>query len=151
MIRSITEKDIPAIKNVLDNCDLFPAEYLDSMISAFFNGNPQHHLWLTYEIDTIPVAISFCAPMELTNGTYNLYAIGIHNQNQRKGIGSKLISEIENTLKQQKQRILIIETSSSDNQLGARNFYSKIGYTHEATISDFWDEGDDKLVFLKKL
>lgn len=122
MTRAITSKDITHLKTVLDNCDLFPSEYLDAMIEPYLNGNIEKHYWLTHEEESKLVAIAFCAPMELTDRTYNLYAIGIHNDFQRKGIGSKLINDIENKLKEDKQRLLIVETSSTDNQKGARNF-----------------------------
>ena len=151
MIRSITYTDLPALKTVLDNCDLFPSEYLDGMTNDYFNNPETEQLWYTYEVNKDVVAIAYCAPMELTNGTYNLYAIGIHNDHQHKGIGTQMMSFIENKLSAEGHRILIVETSSSDDQQPARNFYLKNGYTHEATLRDFWDDGDDKIVFWKRL
>lgn len=151
MTRPILLSDISKLKIVLDNCDLFPSEYLDPMIAPYLNGNEKNHYWFTYELEEDLVAIAYCAPMQLTDRTYNLYAIGIHNDFQRKGIGTELITHIENILLRDNQRILIVETSSSDNQSGARKFYTKLGYTNEAKIRDFWEEGDDKIVFWKKL
>ncbi len=58
---------------------------------------------------------------------------------------------IEDQLRANGHRILIVETSSSEDQSAARSLYLKSGYTHEATIRDFWDDGEDKIVFLKKL
>ncbi len=151
MIRNITEMDLPALKNVLDNCDLFPSEYLDDMISDYFSKPETDHIWFTYEQKNTVVAIAYCGPMELTNGTYNLYAIGIHNKYQHQGIGSQMLKYLEDKLKSEGHRILIVETSSSESQKPARNFYLKCGYTQEATLRDFWDDGDDKIVFWKRL
>jgi ribosomal protein S18 acetylase RimI-like enzyme len=58
---------------------------------------------------------------------------------------------IEQLLKHKDCRILIVETSSDDAQIGARKFYNKIGYIQEAVIRDFWKDGEDKMVFWKKL
>lgn len=58
---------------------------------------------------------------------------------------------IEQFIKQKDGRILIVEMSSDDAQIGARNFYPKIGYTQVGVIEDFWKEGEDKIVFWKKL
>ena len=62
-----------------------------------------------------------------------------------------MMKHIELLLKQKGGRILIVETSSDDAQIAARNFYKKIGYTQEAVIRDFWKDGEDKIVFWKRL
>ena len=58
---------------------------------------------------------------------------------------------IEQKLKKIGARVLIVETSSDDAQIGARNLYQKLGYIQEAVIRDFWNEGEDKIVYWKKL
>jgi hypothetical protein len=52
---------------------------------------------------------------------------------------------------QKNGRILIVETSSDDAQVAARKFYLHIGYTQVAVIPDFWSDGEDKIVFCKKI
>ena len=89
--------------------------------------------------------------MTFTNGTYNLYAIGVHMNHQGKGIGKKMMQYLEQQLKTSGHRILIVETSGTEALARTREFYMKCGYRQEAVISDFWDEGDDKVVFWKKL
>ena len=54
-------------------------------------------------------------------------------------------------LQQQGARILIVDTSGADNFQLTRQFYENLNYTKEAVIRDFWEEGDDKVVFWKKL
>jgi len=55
------------------------------------------------------------------------------------------------TLRQRGHRILIADTSGSDGFKIARNFYHKNAFTQEARIRDFWADGDDKIIFWKKL
>lgn len=62
-----------------------------------------------------------------------------------------MMNYIEQLIKQKDGRILIVETSSDDAQIGARNFYQKIGYAQVAVIKDFWKDGEDKIVFRKRL
>ncbi len=150
-IKPVTQADIPGLKQVLDSCDLFPSEYLDEMISDYVNNPDSQDIWFTYLLDDKPAAIGYCVPEKLTDGTYNLLAIGVAEESQRNGIASQMMNYIEQVLKSKMARILIVETSSDDAQLAARNFYKKIGYTQVAVINDFWKEGEGKIVFLKKL
>lgn len=150
-IRPVNQADIDGLKTVLDSCGLFPSEYLDEMISEYFINADTQDIWFTYVDDNKPVAIGYCVPEKFTNGTYNLLAIGVSQDTQRKGIASEMINYIEQELKSKDGRILIVETSSDDAQIGARNLYQKIGYNQEAVIRDFWNDGEDKIVFWKKL
>ncbi|MDX2303834.1 MAG: GNAT family N-acetyltransferase [Microscillaceae bacterium] len=97
------------------------------------------------------VAIGYCVPEKLTDGTYNLLAIGVSKDFQRQGIASEMMKYIELFLKKSDGRILIVETSTHEAQIGARNFYKNIGYTHTATIKDFWKDGEDKIIFWKRI
>jgi len=150
-IRAVTKSDTDGLKKVVDSSELFPSEYLDEMISDYFNNPDTQDIWFTYIDNIKQVAIGYCVPEKLTDGTYNLLAIGVSQDTQRKGIASQMMNYIEQRLKQKDGRILIVETSSDDAQIGARNFYKKIGYTQAAVIKDFWKDGEDKIVFWKKL
>ena len=150
-IRAVLKTDFAELKNVVDSSELFPSEYLDEMISDYFDNPETKDIWFTYIDNNKQVAIGYCVPEKFTDGTYNLLAIGVSQDIQRKGIASQMMNYIEQRLKQNDGRILIVETSSDNAQIGARNFYKKIGYIQAAVIKDFWKEGEDKIVFWKKL
>lgn len=149
MIRPIQQKDIPHLKTVLDSIDLFPSEYLDDMISDYFNNPETEDIWFTVLENDVPIAIAYCAPEKFTSGTYNLLAIGVRKDIQDKGIGKQMMAYLEAVLRQAGHRILIVETSSHLQK--TRGFYRKCNYTEEAVIRDFWAEGDDKVIFWKRL
>ncbi|MEL6275440.1 MAG: N-acetyltransferase, partial [Bacteroidota bacterium] len=90
-------------------------------------------------------------PEKLTAGTFNLYAIGVKSELQGQGIGRQMMTYLENHLKKNGQRILIVETSGTNDFALTRKFYEQLGYIKEAVIRDFWSEGDDKVVYWKKL
>ncbi len=150
-IRPVIKSDINQLKIVVDSCELFPSEYLDEMISEYFNNPETQNIWFTCLDKEVPIAIGFCVPEKLTEGTYNLLAIGVKKEYQRHGIASEMMKYIEEVIKESEGRILIVETSSDEAQLGARNFYQNIGYTQIATIKDFWKDGEDKIVFWKRI
>ncbi len=150
-IRSITQSDLPDLKKVLDSIELFPSEMLDEMISDNFNNAETEEIWFTATENDTPIAIGFCAPEQLTEGTYNLYAIGVKSDMQGKGIGSEMMTYLENLLREKGHRILIVDTSGTEAFAMTRRFYEKLNYHQEAVIRDFWKEGDDKVTFWKKL
>ena len=150
-IRAVLQADINQIKKVVDSSELFPSEYLDEMISDYFNKADTEDIWFTYIENNTAIAIGYCVPEKLTEGTYNLLAVGVLKESQGKGIASEMMKHIEHLLKEKGGRILIVETSSDDAQIAARNFYKKIDYIQEAVIKDFWKDGEDKIVFWKKL
>ena len=151
VIRSVKREDINHLKGVLDSIDLFPSEMLEDMIADFFDNPDTQNIWLTATENNIPISIGFCAPEQLTEGTYNLYAIGVKSDQQGKGIGGKMMAYLEATLKEMQARILIVETSGSEELRLTRKFYEDLNYNKEAVIRDFWAEGEDKVIYWKKL
>jgi len=151
IIRPVQTHDVPGLKEVIDSTELFPSEFLDQMIANYFSNETSEDIWFTCVQDGNPIAMGYCAPEKLTNGTYNLYVIAVRKEWQNHGIGKRMMNYIESFLKERGKRILLVETSSLDQYTSTRAFYDKIGYRREAVIKDFWNEGEDKLIFLKKL
>lgn len=149
-IRPITQADLLMLIEVVNSTELFPGEMLIEMTMPFFNSEDES-FWLTYESAGKPVAVTYCAPEQMTEGTWNLYLIAVHTDFQDKGIGGVLMNFIEAKLKKEQQRILLVETSGLEEFARTRNFYTKLNYTEEARIREFYAVGEDKVVFWKKL
>jgi ribosomal protein S18 acetylase RimI-like enzyme len=111
----------------------------------------QQEIWFNAIVNDIPISLGHYAPEKLTDGTFNLYAIGVKNNIQGKGIGKLMMTYIEKKLKQRGHRILIVETSSTNEFELTRKFYENLAYTKEAVIRDFWKDGDDKVIYVKRL
>ncbi|MDZ7880451.1 MAG: hypothetical protein U5L45_22430 [Saprospiraceae bacterium] len=79
-IRKIVKNDIEVLKEVLNKVELFPAEMLDEMISDYFNNPETEEVWFTSIQDNKPISIGYCAPEQLTDRTFNLYAIGVQKK-----------------------------------------------------------------------
>jgi ribosomal protein S18 acetylase RimI-like enzyme len=150
-IRPIRHSDLEGIKIVIDSTGLFPSHLLDDMTHDYLTNSSTQEIWLTVEADKQPIAVAYCAPEKLTEGTYNLYLIATHKIHQGKGIGSIMMEYLENYLKSLGARVLIVETSGLPAFELTRKFYDNCSYTREARIRDFYREGEDKIVFWKKL
>ncbi len=149
-IRSITREDIAPLKKVIEAHDLFPADMLDEMISDYFQGKNESELWFTYEEERA-IAIAYCAPEKMTEGTWNLYLIAVHPDYQGRGIGTAMVQYVEQKLAARGERILLVETSGLDGFEDTRAFYRKCGYEEEARIREFYQPGEDKIIFRKSL
>ena len=120
------------------------------MVSGYLENEESSDLWFTYEKDK-PVAIAYCAPEQMTEGTWNLYLIAVHPDYQSQGIGTSVVNCIEKTLKERGERLILVETSSLPDFERTRTFYLKMGYQQEAQIREFYQAGEDKIVFRKLL
>lgn len=150
-IRKVNASDVGALKKVIDSSELFPSELLDDMMEDYFSDQSSNDIWLTRDEADIPIAIAYCAPERMTEGTYNLYLIAVHKDYQDQGIGSEIMYYIENLLLESGQRILLVETSGLPEFEMTRKFYDKCHYERAAVIRDFYLDGEDKVVFWKKL
>ena len=150
-IRPVMPEDVPVLKEVIDSSGLFPPELLDPMIADFLAGEASQDIWLTAEENGRPVAVAYCIPERMTVGTHNLLLIAVHGDWQGKGIGSKLMTYVEQLLMDQDSRILLVETSGLPEFSLTRKFYDRLGYTREAVIRDFYDRGENKIIFWKAL
>ena len=90
-------------------------------------------------------------PTPCTLGTWDLYWIAVTPGTQGKGVGTALIKEVEGRLTQSNARLLIIETSSRPPYDPTRAFYLKRGYREVARIPDFYEAGDDRVIYAKNL
>ena len=146
--RPAVAADKAAMVDVLGDTELFPPEMLDELMQPFLDGESQEH-WFVHEADDGVVGFGYLRPEELAEGTWNLLAIGVRRNTQGRGIGRAMMDYAEHFLSA--ERILIVETSGTDEFALTREFYLKCGYTLEATLTDYWAPGDDKVVFWKRM
>lgn len=71
-------------------------------------------------------------------------------KNQYEGIGYHLIRHAENLL-EDKARLIILYTSNTLIWAGTKDFFRKLGYQEVAIVPDFWDDGDDRVIFWKRV
>lgn len=150
VITATTKDDIPALQIVVDRTELFPSEMLPEMLAPALAGETKA-FWLTCHVDGSPVGFCYTVPEELADGTWNMLALAVHPEFQGSGRGTALVEAAEQHLRSQGQRILLVDTSSTDGFALTRRFYEQNGYEEEARIRDFWSAGDHKVIFRKAL
>ena len=156
MFRKPTPEDSSVVVELSISSGLFPREAVEvptQMMEDYFNRNIQegHKCILQYDENENPIGVAYYVPVAATNRTWNLLMIVITKSCQGQGYGSLLVAEVEKTLIDEGQRILLVETSGISEFEQTRNFYKKIGFTEEARIRDYYEDGNDMVLFHKAL
>jgi ribosomal protein S18 acetylase RimI-like enzyme len=154
MIRLATPNDTSVLISLAEASGLFEphqTEELSQMLAQHFGSDGESpDLWITDDYNG-PVGVAYVAPERMTEGTWNLYLIAVHPDCQRQGRGRMLLEHVEQMLANRGERMLLVETSGTEDFEYVRSFYRKSGYTEEARIRDFYTAGVDKIVYLKSL
>jgi ribosomal protein S18 acetylase RimI-like enzyme len=87
----------------------------------------------------------------MTDRTWYLWWIFVGKTLQGMGIGSEVLQYAEEAIQKERGRMLLVETSSLPHYEPTRRFYQKHGYTQATILTDFYAEGDDLVVFGKRL
>jgi ribosomal protein S18 acetylase RimI-like enzyme len=90
-------------------------------------------------------------PRALTDRTYDLYWIAVGPYARRGGVGRGLLAATEDAVHKLGGRLLIVETSGLLKYEPTRAFYLATGYILEARLKDFYSDGDDLVIFTKRL
>ncbi|HEX7118100.1 MAG TPA: N-acetyltransferase [Longimicrobiales bacterium] len=90
-------------------------------------------------------------PTPCTLGTWDLYWIAVAPDAQGTGVGTLLLQEVERRLADVHARLVVIETSSQAAYAATRAFYRRRGYDEVARVPDFYADGDDRVIFAKRL
>lgn len=149
-IRPTVAADVTAIGRIAEATGLFPADMLPDMIGGYLDGSKQD-IWLTAVARDMPIGFVFCEPERLTNGTWNMLAIGVLPDLQSKGAGALMVAHLENHLRSEGDRVVLVETLGTPEYERTRAFYLRHGYVEEARIREFYDVGGDKVVYWKHL
>ncbi|KYC41762.1 acetyltransferase [Scytonema hofmannii PCC 7110] len=153
MLRLAKPEDTEALIAVAKTIGFEPneIELISKMLANYFHGNnDSDSFWIADddEKDGI-VGVAYCELERMTEQTWNLQLIAIRSDYQGQGRGGKLLCYVEEILKAQGGRMLLVETLASLDR--TRSFYAKCGYEEEACIRDFYTTGADKIVFRKVL
>ena len=155
MIRPTLPADTPALIALAQETDVFkPHEIqaLQEVLDDFHSTYHAHgHKSVTHETKGQITAFAYYAPAAMTDRTWYLYWIAVTRRTQARGIGSTLLKHVEQDIQSLRGRILLIETSSLPHYDLTRKFYVKHHYELAAQIAEYYADGDNLVVFRKRL
>jgi GNAT superfamily N-acetyltransferase len=154
LIRTITNEDRRAVGVVAIASGLFPEEaigFLDKMMADYFEGNQADGHVCVLDMEDEPLGVAYYEPALATDRTWYLTMIGVRREYQGHGRGAALLKYVEDDLRANGQRMLLVETSGLQEFELTRKFYAKCGYEEEARVRDYFAVGDDMVLFRKVL
>lgn len=154
--RSVPEKrDIKRVLEIVESTGFFydhEVEIAAELVAErLAEGESTGYYFVFAEVDGITVAYSCFGPISMSKTCFDLYWIVTHNDYRGKGIGRKLLEETYSQAKNMGCKIIIAETSGLEHYAPTRAFYDSNKFEPEARIKNFYDEGDDKLFYTKRI
>lgn len=124
---------------------------LEVLDEAIAKGPGGHYQSYTLLDEGKPSGWICYGPTPCTEGTYDIYWIGVSTACQGKGYGRALLDHVEKLVARQKGRLIIIETSGRPLYDSTRGFYLRTGYDECARVRAFYAEADDRVIYSKAL
>ena len=154
-IRPMTGKDKAAIMTILRALPEFTPdevviaeEVIDAYLQKSFSSG--YHIFVA-EADSSVIGYVCYGPTPLTVGTWDMYWLAVDMKRQGQGMGRALMAFAEAMVRQNRGRLIIIETSGKPEYEKTRCFHYSQGYAIVSRIADFYAPGDDKLFLEKRL
>ncbi len=152
-IRRIGPGDRDAIRALVAGTGAFKPHEVDVAmelvdVALTQDGQDDYHPYVLVEEDGTVAAYACFGKNPMTKATYDLYWIATRADRMGKGHGRAMVAFVAEEVRRAGGKLLVIETSSQESYGTTRLFYDKIGATLAATLPDYYDDGDDKLIYL---
>lgn len=153
--KNVTYADLPHLRSILESSGYFydfEVEVALELVEEYLEtGESSGYQLIIAEQDGIPVGYSCYGEIACTKGSYDLYWIAVHEKTRGKGLGKKLMAQTSQDIRIKGGRCIYIETSSRDKYVPTQKFYDNCGCKLVARIADFYDLGDDKMMYALKV
>jgi len=123
--------------------------------AAITGGEESGYHFLLARPETEPAAsiagFACFGPVPCTRGSWDLYWIVVDQAMQGRGLGRRILRESERRMAAMGGRKVFVETSSREQYAPTRFFYESCGYGLESRLTDYYDRGEDCLVYTRGL
>jgi GNAT superfamily N-acetyltransferase len=149
--------DRAPILEVARDVGVFDAEEVD-VVAELFDGYLRDPIQSGYNFlsDRVPATgavrgFACWGPTSLSRGAADLYWIATARNAQGGGVAAALFRAVEDAARAAGRWLIVIWTSSRPNYAAARGFYERMGCELTLQLTDFYDRGDDLMVFVRRL
>ncbi|MCB9891986.1 MAG: GNAT family N-acetyltransferase [Planctomycetes bacterium] len=147
--------DRQAIESIVRSTGFFHAYEVDVALELVDDrlakgGTSDYHFLVDDEGET-PRGYACYGRIACTAASFDLYWIAVHRDARDRGLGRLLLGDVERRVRALGGKSIWVETSSRPLYVPTRAFYERCDYQECARLPAFYDEGDDKVVFVKHL
>ncbi len=155
-IRPLFEKDRVRLLSMLIKTRSFTSAEIDvamELIDIVLKDEIQKDYQIYCMVDDQDQAIGYICygPTPMTQGTFDLYWIAVDPDFQEQGVGSKLLSFLEEEVKTEGGRLILADTSTIPHYEKTQKFYLKNGFQEMARVSDYYHPGNDRITFCRRI
>jgi ribosomal protein S18 acetylase RimI-like enzyme len=152
----ITPTDCDAIGRIVRETGFFSAEEVGIAVElaecALAKGEAlAGYYFVVAELDSVVVGYSCFGPIPATAHSYDLYWIAVDKRCQSRGFGRQILAESERAIRELGGKNVYVETSGRSQYTPTRHFYESTQYATAARYADFYADGDDKVVYVKRV
>lgn len=153
-IRSMVQADTAAVIKIIKAHDSFDGERSQWYFDEYFEDDirvrsetEENYVAVDEKSGTVMGVCGFGPDKYKTPEMYWLNWFYVDEQFRRDGLGTKLYEHALSRLRRQKCRKLYLDTSSDPIYEAALAFYKRNGFREEGRLTDYYDEGEDFLIY----
>jgi ribosomal protein S18 acetylase RimI-like enzyme len=143
--------DREAISEALSTCRAFSDVEIDCALSMIDEGFRGDYSLLGVANGGKALGYACFGKATLTRSAWYLYWMCVHPASQSSGLGRALQAGVEDHVRRAGGDRVIVETSGRPEYLRTRRFYEHVGFVEVGRIPDFYQPGDDCVVYCKVL
>ena len=156
MIRPLTAADKPAVLELIRATDMFTSPEVavaEELIDIYLGTPGQKDYDVVVVEDEAGGVAGYMTwgPTPMAERAYDLYWMAVSPREQGKGRGKELVAWLEDRVRALGGRLIIIETAGQPKYHPTRQFYLRLGYAEVARIPDFYKDGDDRIIYTKRV
>lgn len=141
--------DPPRIRALVASTGAFTAEEVRvaAAIAETTLDGSETYRWLIAERGGELIGYTCFDRIPFTRSAFDLYWIAVLPQERGSGLASELMARTVKFIAGKRGTQIYAETSTRTSYDAARKFYLRSGFKQAARFADFYDAGDDKIVF----
>ena len=155
-MRTLLSEDIVGLCDLTRRTAMFredEVETLHEVLADFLAADSAygHRCLVEVAEDGTPSGFIYFAPESMTIRGWNVWWIVVETGTQGRGLGSRMLSAAETAIAAENGRLILIETSGLAKYEPTCRFYLRNGYDLRARVADYYADGDDMLIFAKRV
>jgi GNAT superfamily N-acetyltransferase len=156
-IRPVEERDQTSLLSIARDVGAFSAEDVDTvaeLVDIYLHepqGKEEYDWGAACDEHDQVLGFACYGPTPLTERTFDFYWLAVSKAAQGQGVGRALMEWVEQQARARGGRLLVLETSGTDEYAAARRLYERLGWKGRLCVPDFYHPGDDLFMFHKHL